>query len=471
MKHKIPLHWQIFGALIAAIIFGILFPTNYIVTHKSLKEISTEINQKQTLDILTGIGGQVFKTEKAFENKLKSVLAEKEFTTDKKRIIQSAYHNPALRWVEWMGIVFLRALKMIVIPLIFLSIISGILSIGSGKNLGRLGLKTILYYISTSVLALIAGLTFTDIIQPGKGIDISGIDKMAGVSLQHKSLKNVFIEIIPDNIFKSLVNNDLLSVIFISILTGIIIYQLEDQHKNFLSKLFNSFFELSIKITMFIIKLAPLGVFGLVAKVIADQDSLSNLFTSLGSFMLCVMAALFIHALVVLPSLMYLFGKNNPWKHLNNMIPAILTAFSTASSAATLPLTMSNVKDKSGVSEKIANFTLPIGTTVNMDGTAIYIAAVVLFIAQAMGLHMGFKDQFIVLVAALLASIGTAAIPMGSLVIITIILDIFGLPYGMIALILPVDRILDMFRTSVNIWSDSCGSVIVAKSEGEQLNV
>jgi len=153
------------------------------------------------------------------------------------------------------------------------------------------------------------------------------------------------------------------------------------------------------------------------------------------------------------------------------MTSALLTAFSTASSAATLPLTMNNVKEKSGVSEKIANFTLPIGATVNMDGTAIYITAVVMFIAQITGMEMGVKEQLIILLTALLTSIGTAAIPMASLVIITIILNIFGLPFEMIAIILPVDRILDMLRTTVNVWSDSCGAVIIARSEGERLNI
>ena len=282
---------------------------------------------------------------------------------------------------------------------------------------------------------------------------------------------NLLIEIVPDNIFRSLVDNDLLSVIFLSLLLGIFITRLEKKNNGMLSGLFNSLFELFMKITMFIIKLAPLGIFGLVAKVMADQDNISSLLGNLGSFIICVTAALFVHALVTLPLLTYLFGKNNPVRHFNNMASALLTAFSTASSAAALPLTMNNVREKSGVSEKIANFTLPIGATVNMDGTAIYITAVVMFIAQITGMEMGLKEQLIILLTALLASIGTAGIPMGSIVFITILLNIFDLPVEMIAIILPVDRILDMLRTTVNVWSDSCGAVIIAKSEGEQLKV
>lgn len=471
MIHKIPLHWQIFIALILAIIFGIVFSTSYMLTDKKLTKLAKEIQNDQIISQLTSIKNTCYKTLSEFEEQLESRLSQPDMREYKNHVIKAAYHNPILSWIEWMGIIFLRALKMIVIPLIFTSIISGIISIGSGHNLGRLGLKTLLYYISTSVLAILVGLFFVNVFQPGAGADIKGITEISDMSFQQKDLKDILVEIVPDNIFKSLVNNDLLSVIFVSLLVGIFITQLDKKNNGLLTGLFNSLFELFMKITMFIIRLAPLGIFGLVAKVIADQDNIGNLIGNLGSFIFCVAAALFVHALITLPLLTRLFGKNNPVKHFNNMVSALLTAFSTASSAATLPLTMDNVKEKSGVSDKIANFTLPIGATVNMDGTAIYITAVVMFIAQITGMEMGLKEQLIILLTAVLTSIGTAAIPMASLVIITIILNIFGLPFEMIAVILPVDRILDMLRTSVNVWSDSCGAVIIARSEGEQLKV
>ncbi len=187
--------------------------------------------------------------------------------------------------------------------------------------------------------------------------------------------------------------------------------------------------------------------------------------------MITVIIAILIHALITLPLITKLIGQAKPFRHFSNVKTTLITAFSTASSAAALPLNMKETNEKSGVSHKITNFTLPIGATVNMDGTAIYIAAVVMFIAQAKGVDMHLKEQILILITAVFSSIGTAAVPMASLVIITIILEVLGLPIEMMALILPVDRILDMFRTATNVWSDSCGAVIIAKSEGENLNV
>jgi len=471
MFKKIPLHWQIFIALVLAVVFGSVFSTSYQLTEKKLNQLSKEIQNDKIISQLRIYVNKEFRTLSEFEELLETKLDRQDLNKYRGPILKEAYHNPALSWIEWMGIIFLRALKMIVIPLILTSIISGIITIGSGQNLGRLGLKTLTYYISTSVLAILTGLFFVDVFKPGAGAEIKVLEGIGDLSIQQKTLKDILIEIVPDNIFKSLVSNDLLSVIFISLLVGIFITQLDKKNNGILSGLFNSLFELFMKITMFIIKLAPLGIFGLVAKVIADQDNIGILLGNLGSFIFCVTAALLVHALVTLPLLTWLLGRNNPVRHFNNMASALLTAFSTASSAATLPLTMNNVKEKSGVSEKIANFTLPIGATVNMDGTAIYITAVVMFIAQITGMEMGLKEQLIILLTALLTSIGTAAIPMASLVIITIILNIFGLPFEMIAIILPVDRILDMLRTTVNVWSDSCGAVIIAKSEGEELKI
>lgn len=386
-------------------------------------------------------------------------------------VLFGIFFKNQVAYVEWMGDIFLRGLKMLVIPLIFSSIVSGIVNLGSSDSLGRLGFKTILYYLGTSTLAIIVGLTLIQVFRPGIGVDISKLTSIDSLQLEHKSLKDVLIGIVPDNIFKALVNNELLSIIFVAIIVGIFTGKVEGKHKKFLTTLFNGIFDLFMKITEFIIILAPFGIFGLVAGVVASQENVGSLFIELSGFVGTVLLAIFIHAFVTLPVLLYVFGGNRPLKHFNNMITAILTAFSTASSAATLPLTMKGVSDRSGVSHKITNFTLPIGATVNMDGTAIYIVGVVMFIAQAQGIEMGITQQFIILLTALLTSIGTAAIPMASLVIITIILDVLGLPYELIALILPVDRILDMFRTATNIWSDSCGAVIIAKSEGEKLNI
>jgi Na+/H+-dicarboxylate symporter len=209
----------------------------------------------------------------------------------------------------------------------------------------------------------------------------------------------------------------------------------------------------------------------LIVKVVAEQNDFGNMVAKLGTFMLTVIAGILIHSLITLPLITRFIGNAKPFKHLNNVKTTLITAFSTASSAAALPLNMKETNEKSGVSHKITNFTLPIGATVNMDGTAIYIAAVVMFIAQAKGVDMGIKEQILILITALMSSIGTAGVPMASLVIITIILEVLGLPLELLALILPVDRLLDMFRTTTNVWGDSCGAVVIAKSEGEVLNV
>jgi len=374
-------------------------------------------------------------------------------------------------YFSWMGEVFLRLLKMIVIPLILSSIISGIANIGSDGNFGRLGLKTLAYYLSTTVIAIVIGLLLVNLIKPGVGMDLSSIPINESVNIEKQRISDMLIQIVPQNIFKSMVNNEFLSVIFFAVIAGIFIGKIETKNRIIVTDFFTAFFELFMKMTMLVIKLAPFGIFGLIVKVIADQNDFGNMVVKLGSFMLTVIIAILIHALIILPLITKFVGKANPFKHFSNVKTTLITAFSTASSAAALPLNMKETHEKSGVSHKITNFTLPLGATVNMDGTAIYIAAVVMFIAQAKGVEMGFKEQFIVLITAVFASIGTAAVPMASLVMITIILEVLGLPIEYMALILPVDRILDMFRTATNVWSDTCGAVVIAKSEGEILNV
>ncbi|MGC9373703.1 MAG: dicarboxylate/amino acid:cation symporter [Bacteroidales bacterium] len=376
-----------------------------------------------------------------------------------------------VNYVSWMGDIFLRLLKMIVIPLVLSSIISGIVNIGNEGNFGKLGLKTIVYYLTTSSLAIIVGLFMVNILQPGVGMDITSIAIDEKISIDRPSMGDIFIEIVPENIFHAMASNDFLAIIFFAIIAGIFISKIDKKSNIILADFFNAFFELFMKITMFVIKLAPYGIFGLIVKVVAEQKDFGNMVASLGTFMVTVIGGILIHSLITLPLLTRFIGKAKPFKHLSNVKTTLITAFSTASSAAALPLNMKETNEKSGVSHKITNFTLPIGATINMDGTAIYIAAVVMFIAQAKGVDMGLKEQILILVTALMSSIGTAGVPMASLVIITIILEVLGLPLELMALILPVDRILDMFRTTANVWGDSCGAVIIAKSEGEVLNV
>jgi Na+/H+-dicarboxylate symporter len=289
-----------------------------------------------------------------------------------------------------------------------------------------------------------------------------------------ESFGTTLLNIVPKNIFVAFEKGNMLGIIFFSMLVGYFITRVSEKYETVLKDFFNAFFEVMMKITSFIIMFAPLGIFGIVAKVVAVQAAKGNLggvVSSLGLYMLTVILALIFHAFVTLPLLIKYAGKSNPLKHARGMATALLTAFSTASSSATLPLTMEAVEHNSGVSNKITSFVLPLGATVNMDGTALYELVAAMFIAQAYGLHIPFLQQFLMAIAALLASIGAAGIPMAGLVMITVVLSVIGLPLEGVGLILAVDRILDMMRTTVNVWSDSACAVIIAKSEGEELKV
>lgn len=375
-----------------------------------------------------------------------------------------------VKYISWMGDLFMRALKMVIIPLILTSIVSGIVNIGSLEKLGKIGMKTILYYITTSIFAIVTGLLMVNLLQPGVGADLGFVSEVEGLALAKESFGQTLINIIPTNVFQAMVENQMLSVIFFAILVGLFITNISKKHKKLYIKLFNGGFELMMKITEFVIKFTPYGVFGIVALQVAQQKDLMEVAGRLGIYMIAVILALIIHSCITLPLILKLVGKINPFSHIKAMSVPLLTAFSTSSSSATLPLTMEAVEHKAGASNKITSFVLPLGATINMDGTALYECVAAIFIAQAYGIDLSFGEQIIVVITALLASIGAAGIPMAGLVMITVILSAVNLPLEGVGLILAVDRILDMFRTSVNVWSDSCGTVVIAKTEGEHLD-
>lgn len=375
-------------------------------------------------------------------------------------------------YVSWMGVLFLRALRMIIVPLIFSSIVSGVTGIGNARNLGRMSIKTFSYYIMTSLFAIMTGLFVVNIIQPGRGADLGLGQLVEGLEVGSDTFGQTLINIIPNNIFQSLSGGDMLSIIFFAILFGFFSTRVAPQYSQTIQKAFNAIFEVMMQITLFVIRFTPLGIFGLVSEIVAEHsDNLLPIFSRMGLYMLCVIGALAIHAGITLPMLTRILGRVNPLRHLKGMSVPLLTAFSTSSSNATLPLTMEAVEKNSGVSPKTSGFVLPLGATINMDGTALYECVAALFIAQAYSIELSLLQQGVVVITALLASIGAAGIPMAGLVIITIILSAVGLPLEGVGLILAVDRILDMFRTTVNVWSDSCGAVIIARSEGEELTV
>ncbi|MCG6914104.1 dicarboxylate/amino acid:cation symporter [bacterium BMS3Abin03] len=376
------------------------------------------------------------------------------------------------KYVTWMGELFLRALKMLIVPLILTSIISGVTNISDAQNLGRLGLKTFAYYISTSLFAIVTGLIFVNLIQPGVGADLGLKKEVPELAASSGNLWEVILRMVPTNIFEALTSADMLAIIFFSILFGYFITRVQKEYKEFLTNFFNAGFEVMMKLAHFVIRFTPLGILGIVVGVIAEQrENLGDVLGSLGKYFITVIIGLVIHATITLPMIIRAVGKVNPLKHFKALTTPLLTAFSTRSSSATLPLTIDAVENNSGVSNKVTSFVLPLGATINMDGTALYECVAAMFIAQAYGIEMSFLSQAIVVFTALLASIGAAGIPMAGLVMISVILTAVGLPLEGVGLILAVDPFLDMCRTSVNVWSDSCGAVTIAKTEGETLNV
>ena len=386
-------------------------------------------------------------------------------------VLYGLYFPNYIEYISWMGDIFLRALRMVIVPLILSSIISGVANIGTAENLGRLGLKTMGYYVITSTIAILTGLFFVNLFQPGVGTDLGLVQEVEGLGIARESFGQTLLNIVPLNIFDAFSSGKMLSIIFFAIMFGYFITRSGRSSRKTMTDFFNSVFEVMMKITMFIIRFTPLGVFGIMALQVSKSPDIIGLAKNMGLYMLTVLLALAVHAIISLPLLTKFVGKVNPLKHFRAMTTPLLTAFSTSSSSATLPLTMQAVEENDGVSNKITSFTLPLGATINMDGTALYECVAAIFIAQAYGVELSLLQQVLVVVTALFASIGAAGIPMAGLVMISVILTAVGLPLEGVGLILAVDRILDMFRTATNVWSDSCGAVIIAKSEGEKLKV
>jgi Na+/H+-dicarboxylate symporter len=377
--------------------------------------------------------------------------------------------EPALVVAEPLGDMFIRLLRMIIIPLIAASLISGISSIGAGEGLGRLGTKTFVYYITTSVMAIITGMIIMNAVSPGYGIhlDLGKVpETFKETNSVWEAVYSLIQSMVPTNLVKAIADGDMLPLIFFCLLFGIFITRLPEKGRILFTEIFSSFFDIMMKITHLVIMVAPLGIFGLITKVVATTgfDALGPLL----QYFFCILGGLIFHAFITLPLIVRLLGRVSPVRHFKAMSPALLTAFSTASSAATLPLTMECVEKRAGVSNKITSFVLPMGATINMDGTALYEAAAVLFIAQTYGIHLGTVQQLIVVITALAASVATAAIPKASLATIPMIMSAIGVPFEGIAIIQVFDRILDMCRTTVNVFSDSCGAVVIARTEGER---
>ena len=379
--------------------------------------------------------------------------------------------EPLADSVGWLGTLFIKLLKMIIVPLVLTSIVTGVASVGAGAGLGRLFGKTLGYYILTSFLACIVGLVMVNTIQPGVGADlISGETQEMPNLTVIQSPVDLILDIVPENFIAAAADTEMLAIIFFSIVLGISISTLKQSHREPLISLFESGFAAMMKLTGGIINIfAPIGVFALIAKLMGTTGL--GAFKALGLYALMLVCGLTLHLFITLPLVLRFLGGINPITHFRNMVQPIVMAFSTSSSGATLPVTIDTVENKVGVSNRVTSFVLPMGATVNMDGTALYECAGVLFIAQVMGVQLGFEQQLVVVFTALLASIGAAAVPSAGLVVIFIVLQAVNLTGPQVDLIvgamLAVDRPLDMYRTVVNVFSDSCGAAIIARSEGE----
>jgi Na+/H+-dicarboxylate symporter len=370
----------------------------------------------------------------------------------------------------WLGTLFMRLLKMIIVPLVLTSIISGVASAGGGRIVGRMFGKTLTYYMVSSFLAALTGLILFNIINPGRDYPVPADIETPDLATPD-SLIDLLLDIVPTNFFAAASGGDMLGIIFFCIVFGIAITTLPEGPRTKITSLVDALFKAMMALTSGIIKLLPIGVFGLIVTLTSGTglQAVGNL----AQYVVALSSGLAFHFLITLPLLLYFWGRVSPWKHVMNMREPLLVAFSTSSSAATLPVTLTTVRKKVGVSNRVSSFTLPMGATVNMDGTAVMECVGALFIAQALGAEIGFTTQVAVVFTAMLASIGAAAVPSAGLVVIFIILAVIGIENNPEALLivgamLSIDRPLDMARTAVNVYSDSCAAAVVGKWEGEE---
>lgn len=389
---------------------------------------------------------------------------------------------PYFQIFDLLGQLFLNTLTLLVVPLVASSVIHGIGQMGTDSSFGRLGIKTFFFYIVTTFLAILVGVAMVHLFEPGSALntkDFTHSDAVNSIvqSPNVESMKSqnqggfelfsqLLLKVFPVNIFAAAAQGNMLGIIFFSILFGICLARHHSTASTTLLNFWIGLFNVLMRMVHMVMRVMPIGVFCLVSKVVAAEGLES--IQSLGLFFVTVLIALLIYVLLILPLFLKLKGVS-PIRHFRAVGPALLAAFSTSSSSATLPITMECVEKRAGVSNRICSFVIPLGTSVNLAGSALYEAVAALFIAQAYGIEMTMLKQVVVVILALLTSMGMAGIPSASLVAIIIILTTMGLPSSAIALIIPLDRILDMCRTTVNVFSDTVCAVLVARSEGETI--
>lgn len=362
-----------------------------------------------------------------------------------------------------LGNGFIRAMKMLVVPLVLCSLVCGVMAIDDTKKIGSVGLRTLLFYIATTAIAVVIALSVANIINPGVGVDLTQVEQVETSIEKSSSFGEVVLNIIPENPFNSLSSGSMLQVIFFALFLGIVLAHLGDKAKT-IAKLFHEGNAIMMFMTEVIMKFAPIGVFCLIASTFATIGW--GAFGSLLKYMLAVFIALGIQCFIIYMLFLKGFTKLNPIIFLKKFFPVMGFAFSTATSTATIPLSIETLDKKLGVSKKISSFTIPLGATINMDGTSIMQGVAVVFIAQLYGVQLSISDYITVIATATLASVGTAGIPSVGLITLSMVLSSVGLPIEGIGWIMGIDRILDMTRTAVNITGDAVCTAIVAHHEG-----
>lgn len=383
--------------------------------------------------------------------------------------IVSKYIVNGLFYVVGQG--FIRAMQMLVVPLVFCSIVCGAAAIGDTKTLGKVGVKTVLFYLFTTVAAVAVALSVANIINPGAGANLSKLEAIAkaassttSTTTSNPSMVDTLLNIIPTNPISALASGDMLAIIFFALIIGLILAKLGDQ-----VQLINNFFsqgnDIMMEMTMMVMSVAPVCVFCLIARTFSTLG-FSVIFYML-KYVLAVLIALLLQCGIVYQTLLKVLTGLSPIKFLKKFFPVQAFAFSTATSNATIPLSIDTLKEKMGVSKRISSFTIPLGATVNMDGTSIMQGVAVVFVAQAFGIHLSMVDYITVIATATLASIGTAGVPSVGLITLTMVFNSVGLPVAGISMIMGIDRILDMARTAVNITGDAVCTTIVAYQNGD----
>lgn len=367
---------------------------------------------------------------------------------------------------NFLGNGFVRAIRMVVVPLVLCSLVMGSAGIEDVTKLGRIGIKTLAFYLSTTAFAVVLALVGGNIINPGKGIQLENIATTAVKTPETKPFVDILLDMIPINPIEALATGNMLQIIVFAILLGVALSLLGEKASN-VKKLFEEGNSVSLKLVELIMKLAPLGVYGLIAKTFTTLGYVALI--PLFKYFIGVVIILFIHCLVTYQGILILFGKYNPIKFFKGFAPTMMIGFSTASSSACLPSSLKTVQENFGVSKTISSFTIPLGNTINMDGTAVMQGIATIFIAQIYGKDLTMAHYISIILTATLASIGTAGVPGVGVIMLGMVLVQVGLPLEGIGLVMGIDRFVDMFRTMINITGDAVCTLVIAKTEGEQL--